>query len=77
MTDGYEVVWTRPGLPEGFHQSDGCCSGGVVIPELVSFLWKPAGPRELSRRSDVWIEVQMCTLSFFRLVHWGWHGSLV
>ena len=68
MTDGNGVVWTRLGVPEGVHQSVCCCSGGVVILELDSFLCEPAGPRELSLRIDKWIEVQMCTYSFFRLV---------
>ena len=35
-----------------------------MIPELVSFLCKPAGPRELSLRIDVRTEMQMCTLRF-------------
>ena len=40
-----------------------------MIPELASvFLCIPAGPRELSLRIDMWIDVQMCTLSFLRLV---------
>ena len=36
-----------------------------MIPELASILCFPAGPR---LRIDIWDDVQMCTLSFVRLV---------